>query len=121
MLGRVLVSMTERDQRAGTQITTDIREMWWGVPSGAEGFFRIGEFFFKPTACTFQSHTNILSLAPGHGFEPRLNESESFVLPLDEPGMELAAAEGIEPSMLCERLFQRQVALPASPTPQWSW
>ena len=26
-------------------------------------------------------------MAPGHGFEPRLDDPESPVLPLDDPGM----------------------------------
>ncbi len=29
-------------------------------------------------------------MAPGHGFEPRLDDPESPVLPLDDPGMTIS-------------------------------
>ena len=37
--------------------------------------------------------------APSQGFEPRYRASKTRVLPLDEPGIELAGAEGFEPSL----------------------
>lgn len=37
-----------------------------------------------------------VTLDPGAGFEPALTDSESVVLPLDDPGM-LVSPRGIEP------------------------
>lgn len=44
--------------------------------------FCLAEFIHKKDAINAS-----FLLAPGHGFEPRLDDPESPVLPLDDPGM----------------------------------
>ena len=66
-------SRTDEDTRTGRTMR--------GFPTG----IRVGE---NPKPKTRKNRLKpVFIMAPGHGFEPRLDDPESPVLPLDDPGM----------------------------------